>query len=81
MTKAKIPYGPPSKTLLSFSLTDLLKLSVKLNFGHCNAMQLGIAINIRIRTTILHYKIAFCKSHKVAQSQDIDKIPYLFSEI
>ena len=65
MTKVKILYGSPSKFYCSFSLTDLLKLSEILDFGLCNALQLGITVNNRIRTTILYLKNRICKSHKV----------------
>ena len=80
MTKVKIRHGHPSRFYYNFSLTDLLKLSEILDFGLCNALQLGITVYNRSRTTILLHKIDSPKSHKVAECRDIRKIPYLCSK-
>ena len=80
MTKVKIRGGPHPDFIAFLSLTDLLKLSEILEFGLCNALQLGITVYNRIRTTILLHKIDSPKSHKVAECRDIKKIPYLCSK-
>ena len=81
MTKAKIQGGSPSKFYSIFSLTDLLKLPVKLKFDLCLAMPCGITKHNRIRTTILHYNIDIKMSQKVPGHQNVRKLPYLFSNI
>ena len=78
MTKVKILSGHPSKFHVpNYQLTDLLKLSEKLDFDLCLAMPRSITVFNRIRTTILLYKKVTKKSQKVPGRQDIRKQPYL----
>ena len=79
MTKVKTQGGSPSRHCCIFSLSDLFKLPEKLVFGLYNALQLNIGNYNSDRTTILYHKIDTCKSRKVAKSQNVKKLPNLFS--